>query len=418
MSLPSVDTRRIWLPQDLRRLVALGALLTVVAPILSACAMAPLTPEMTERRLATAVHEAGLPGATFAVLASDRLIHCAAVGVADRNSATALPPSALMRIASVSKPITATAVLRLVDQGHLDLDAPVLPYLSEHLGPDFVAHPAYARLSARELLRHCGGWDRSRSFDPMLATARMMKILGLDRPPTADEIVAWALATAPSASPGRSCVYSNLGYAVLGRLIEAVTGQDYEVAVGELVLHPAGLDTIRLAASLPSQRHAREPRYHDARQVRSLFDPERIVDLPDGGLHLAAMDAHGGWIASAADLVNLLAAIEGRGRPPLLAPDKLRQMRRVRPAAGEPHGLGWHVDRGGRYGHGGNLPGSVAMLWRERDGTIWALLGNGSVDEPAAMARLERRVAGLALALARQADDLDPAATNSCRSVN
>jgi CubicO group peptidase (beta-lactamase class C family) len=313
-----------------------------------------------------------------------------------------------MRIASVSKPVTAIAILRLSEQGRLDLDAPVVDVLAARLPDGFRAHPDFAVLSTRQLLAHCGGFDHGRGPDPMLNARRMAQRLGVASPPPVEAIVAWALSQPPDYPPGSACVYSNLGYAVLGRVVETASGLDYAQAVRELVLRPAGVADMRLAATLPDHRGPDEPRYHDVRVAPSVFDPSSPARLPDGGFAIETMDAHGGWLATAAELVRLVGALEGHGDRKLLTPAGYRQMLTPpfpRAQGGSHYALGWDVARsGGRYWHTGDLPGSTALLAREPDGTVWALLGNGSVADARTHDRLRRRI-GAAL---RRVEGLQP----------
>jgi CubicO group peptidase (beta-lactamase class C family) len=378
----------------------LVALLLVLLLSISACgvrhtaqATADAAAEL-DRHAAAEIARAGLPGGTLAVLRDGELVHLTAFGHADVDTAVALRAEVPMRIASVSKPLTAIAVLRLVEQGRLELHTPVVPRLRARLPSDFQPHPQFDRLTVQHLLSHCGGWDRRSDFDPILQARYMAGLLGTDAPPSTTALVAWALSRPPDFHPGIRCVYSNLGYAVLGRLLEAETGLGYEAAVRQLVLEPAGLAHLQLAATLPAARLPEEPRYHDPRHAVSVFDPSTEVPLPDGGIVLEPMDASGGWLASAADLVELVAALEGHRRPPLLGAELRQAM--LTPVVmhdGDLYGLGWDtVRRGLSYWHTGDLPGSAAFLVREADGTVWALLANGTIRSARAGQRLRQRL--------------------------
>jgi CubicO group peptidase (beta-lactamase class C family) len=346
-------------------------------------------------RVEAELARAGLPGAVLAVRSRDGTHAMRAYGLADVATGEPMRPDTPMRIASVSKPVTAVAVMRLAQQGRVQLDAPVLPLLLPQLPAGTSPHPDLERLSVRQLLAHCGGWDRSGGFDPMLQSRAMAARVGSIGPPSPSQIVAWALSTPPDFSPGSRCEYSNLGYAVLGRLIEAVTGETYAAAVQRLVLRPAGIEGMRLAATRPEQRLPDEPRYHDVRHAPSAFPPHAPAALADGPVALESMDAHGGWLARAEDLVTLIAAIEGWDGEPLLKPDTRRRMLApVWPSDAEDafFALGWEVDRRGRYWHSGDLPGSAALLVREPDGSAWALLANGSLSDARQHDRLRRRI--------------------------
>jgi N-acyl-D-amino-acid deacylase len=375
------------------RMLGAGLLL-----LITACASRPADEARIARRLdavvADEVRRAGLPGATYAVWHGERLRFQGAVGLRDAESGAAMTPDLRLRIASVSKPVTAITVLRLAEAGRLELDAPVLGRLAGSLPVAVAPHPGFASLTARHLLNHCGGL--APGFDPMFQTRRMMRTLRLDAPPTAGEIVAWALERPPDHPPGTRCEYSNLGYAVLGRLIEAVTGLAYEEAVRHWVLEPAGVPGMRIAASLAEARGDDEPRYHDPRSHVSAFDHGLLVPLPYGVFAIEAMDAHGGWLASSVELVGFLAAVEGRSGAPLLGERSREAMvggSVVRLVEGSRYGLGWELPaRGPGFWHGGDLPGSFALLVREPNGSLWALLANGGVDDPRIHERMRRKL--------------------------
>jgi CubicO group peptidase (beta-lactamase class C family) len=120
--------------------------------------------------------------------------------------------------------------------------------------------------------------------------------------------------------PGDRYAYSNFGYCLLGRVIEAVTGQPYEKAVRQRILAPIGITRMRLGATLESGRAEGEVRYYTADKglAANVFpgDPTRVA-WPYGGFYLEAMDAHGGWIGSALDLARFMAALyPGKPRLP------------------------------------------------------------------------------------------------------
>jgi CubicO group peptidase (beta-lactamase class C family) len=370
----------------------------VLLLLITACASRPADEARIARRLdavvADEVRRAGLPGATYAVWYGGQLRFQGAVGLRDAETGAPMTPDLRLRIASVSKPLTAITVLRLAEAGRLDLDAPVLTPIAGALPGGVVPHPGFASLTARQLLNHCGGL--APGFDPMFQTRRMMRTLRRDAPPSAGEIVAWALERPPDHPPGTRCEYSNLGYAVLGRLIEAVTDLAYEDAVRHWLLEPADVADMRIAASLAEDRGDDEPRYHDPRSHVSAFDRGRVVPLPYGVFAIEAMDAHGGWLASSVELVGLLAAVDGRSGAPLLGEHWREAMLAgsvVRLADGSRYGLGWELpERGLGYWHGGDLPGSFALLVSEPNGSIWALLANGGVEDPRTHERMRRRL--------------------------
>src|SRR5438045_5262265 len=150
----------------------------------------------------------------------------AAYGVTSLEHPLPVDADTLFQIASITKTMTATVVMRLVERGALDLDAPIRRYLPEfNLRDDDVAK----RATLRHFVTHTGGWlgdcfaDFGRGDD---ALARYVA----------------AMAELEQLTPlGEIWHYSNSSFAVLGRLIEVVTGQTYEAAVRELLFITLGM---------------------------------------------------------------------------------------------------------------------------------------------------------------------------------
>jgi N-acyl-D-amino-acid deacylase len=199
--------------------------------------------------------------------------------------------------------------------------------------------------------------------------------------------------------PGARYAYSNLGYCALGRVIEAVTDQSYDTFVREKILAPIGISDMRIGASLDGGQAKGEVRYYttDPSTTQCIFpNVSGKVSWPYGGFHLEAMDAHGGWIASAVDLARFAAALDDPKRSPLLQPATLQMMYAppAPPAARQPDGglnksycgCGWFVrpiEGTGKanYWHTGSLPGTSTLLVRRWDGLSWAMLFNQRSDD-------------------------------------
>src|SRR5262249_11321033 len=151
--------------------------------------------------------------------------------------------------------------------------------------------------------------------------------------------------------------YSNLGYLVLGRMIESVTGQKYEEHVKAKVFDPLKVHGPRLGRALPENRARGEVHYYDpkGRQDRCLYPPKRgqTLPLPDGAASLEGFEAHGGWIASAIDLVKFASAFDDPRKCPLSSEKSIQAMwARPEGAAGKEkngrpraayYGCGWDV---------------------------------------------------------------------------
>ena len=326
-----------------------------------------------------------MPGAAVAVMRNGRLIFARGYGYADTARGAPVMPDTLFRIASVSKPVTAMCIMRLVETGRLNLDALAFPMLN--LGAPL--DPRVNQITIRNLLEHTGGWDRDISFDPLGRMVTIARAMGVESPPDGWTIIRYMLNQPLQFDPGARHGYSNFGYLVLGRIIEVVTGQRYEDYAKSL-LAEVGITRMRLAHTLPSERVADEAHYYDypgAPLVNSVFDraPGR-VPYPDGGLSMEAHDANGGWLASSIDLVNFGAAMDGyTTRPDLLSAASFAEMLR-RPAY-EPatatnwYAKGWSVGSTGNHWHTGTLRGTKAELVVTGGGSQWAFLTNTRVEE-------------------------------------
>ena len=328
-----------------------------------------------------------VPGAALAVARDGELVYSRGFGLADRESGELVQADALFRIASISKPITAVAILQLVEDGELSLDEN--PFVRIGLGAELEVEgrdEGLRQITVRHLLSHRGGWDRDAllSFDPMFQARRIREELDLPGPPETGDIIRFMLGVPLDFNPGEEYVYSNFGYCVLGRVIEAVTGEPYEQAVRARVLAPLGIKDMQIGRSLPEERAEGEVVYHDQKQRTSAAVKAPGREVPIGYAHdQEVMDAHGAWIASAADLARFAGAFSDPSTCPLLREESIREM--WAPQEEEHgavwYGLGWLVrDVGGERRnawHNGLLTGGTSTIMvRRHDGFSWAVLFN------------------------------------------
>ena len=340
--------------------------------------------------------EHGIPGASLAVARDERLVLARGYGWADTAAREPVRPGDRFRIASVSKPVTAVAVLTLVEEGRLALDDPAFALLDDLEPPagDSV-DPRIREVTVRQLLLHRGGFDRGTGVDPTLMPGWVAQELGVPLPIEVEQVIRVMLGRPLDFEPGTRTAYSNFGYAVLGRVIERVTGRHYEAYVREAVLEPAGATGMELGRSFPADRPADEVAYYHPPPpglVPAVPPDTGRVPLPDGGFYMHVMDAHGGWIASAPDLLRFLTAVDGEpGRPDVLEPRTVGRMT-APPEGGAVdaayYAMGWEVrpatgDRPEAWWHAGDLPGTTASLMRSGR-TAWAVLLNGTAWGPTA----------------------------------
>jgi len=361
-------------------------------------------PELTafDRMITDLIARWQLPGAALAVAKDGRLVFNRGYGFADREQGLPVQPTSRFRIASVSKTITTVAILTLVDSGKLALDDKPFPLLG-FTGPAHApVDPRLASITIRDLLVHAGGWDTSKSFDPQyLPWCRMAAAaMGAADPPDAETIVRFMVGVALDVDPGTKSIYNNFGFNVLGRVIEQITGQSYANYVQTRVLQPAGVTDMQIAGTRLEDRAPGEVRYYPPAAyptVPSVFWGDGFVPMPYGNYYLKALDAAGGWIAAAADLIRYVTAIDGQRGLALLKPDTVTAMLNApRPPAGAPNalinerpatGLGWVVQPGPGgplWAHTGFLGGGTgAFLGRTASGVSIAFITNTlPVDGP------------------------------------
>jgi CubicO group peptidase (beta-lactamase class C family) len=350
-----------------------------------------------DRLMTSFLHKHELPGATVAVARNGRLIYARGFGYADRAAQEPVHPGSLFRIASISKPLTAVAVLQLVERGQLKLDDSVFKVLQlqQPQEPKVSFDPRWEKVTILHLLQHRGGWDRDRSFDPMFRSPAIVKALKVPAPAGPQAIIHYMLRRPLDFDPGSKEVYSNFGYCLLGRVIETISGQTYEGYVRREVLAPLGIRRMRLGATLLDKRARTEVKYHVAKDAVApavmgphLGDP---VPLPYGAWCLEAMDSHGGWLASAPDLVRFVTAFDDPRHCKILKPKSIAVMLACPPgvAGHKPNGkprdayyaCGWMVRPIGNAGaaniwHSGSLDGTSTLLVRRHDKLAWAVLFN------------------------------------------
>ena len=169
--------------------------------------------------------------------------------------------------------------------------------------------------------------------------------------------------------PGTSFSYSNLGYCILGRIIEKVTGMEYEEYLQEAVLDRVGTTDIRLGSTGQAARYDREVVYYSQSGTNGY------------GNNMKRIDSCGGLVASTEDLIRVLLSIDGRDDYPEIFPQSTLD-RMFKPSDVSPHryALGWRVNhsifyQGCAY-HAGNLAGTSAFWVRGGDGHHTALLCN------------------------------------------
>jgi CubicO group peptidase (beta-lactamase class C family) len=321
-----------------------------------------------ERQLLHDVAADGVGSIAAAVVAGDSVVWQAAFGTADRDAGTLAAPTTLYRAGSISKSVTALALLALVERGVVALDEPVEPYVPELRGLADLS-PDSRPITFRDLAAHTAGLAR----EPATSHATRGPVRDWRR-----KLIAALPTTSAVRPPGASYEYSNIGYALLGLAMERAAGRRYEALVQELVLDPLGMTSSYLVVPGAERRRLAVGYVNPA---PDLIDPRvpraehrgRGYRVPNDGLY-----------STVGDLARLAMAMTGAlGDRPIHAETRLAALTDQSPAAssgasgaaagggagglpnGSGYGLGFQLHRVGDTviaGHSGTVAGYSAYL--------------------------------------------------------
>ena len=272
---------------------------------------------------------------------------------ADESPVSASSP---LPISSLSKTLTALAVLKLVEDGQLELSERV--FGSNGIMSRFtldIVDPRMMTITVEHLLRHTAGWDEHRGpvYDPMLNKvfiARGYKIEDIEElmAPHSElnpmDIIRYMAGKSLAFTPGTMVKYSNFGYCLLGRIIEEIADMDYETFVHHNILRPAGMIHTKiglpLAVSYADENIKDATIEIDSQLIHSLIDPELL-------------DSTLGWYSSVHDISRLTISLMYPNVNQLLKPETLELMfRRPTQAWTNPqtwYGIGLHVRNDGAF---------------------------------------------------------------------
>lgn len=338
-----------------------------------------------DRRIEAFMQKYAIRGVQIAVTRNDSLLYTRGYGWADEEAGVRMDASHVMRIASVSKLVTAVAVMKLVEQGRLRLDSYVTGpkgILNDREFLDAIGDERLDSLTVDHLLLHLGGFSR-RKGDPMFNIRDVVIEHRLSTPPTPRELARIVFSRKLAASPGVRRHYSNFGYMLLSLVIEKVSGKSYWDFVNEEVLRPAGVPTFFPATNYYEERGEKEVKYYaaDDEIVEEFNGSDKMVPRAYGGNDYNALMGGGGWVASAAGLSRLVASIDLDPRvPDILSPASIKLMTALDPEDKLNVARGWaKIEKDGRWIRTGTLCSSHALIDRFPDGECWILLTNTGV---------------------------------------
>ncbi len=331
--------------------------LAILAVGLSAAVPAGVPDGSIEDFIAGEMPASGVPGLAYAVVAGDDITSVGAHGVVRIGDDREVTPDTAFVIGSISKSFTALAVMQLVEAGGIDPDTEVSRYLD-----GFAGRPAGA-ITIRQLLSHTSG------FSTLQGNASHA-----DDTSGKDELarrVDRLAEVTPAHEPGKRWEYSNLNYQILGRLIEVVSGQDYQTYVAAKILEPVGMKDSFVA---DGEIHESMATGH-----RPWFGTKR--PLPDNSTDRGTAP-QGGIVASAGDLARYMQMMMNGEDDVLSAEGKALMMRPAGDASPD-YGLGWFVDSdNGSVWHSGSSPGFetlATMVPAEKRGAVVLVNGGSGV---------------------------------------
>ena len=210
-----------------------------------------------------------IPGGTIAITHNDKVIYERGIGYSDAASTVPMQETALMRLASVSKPVTASAIHQLAKDGQLNLNAKVFNISGNggilNITPynGTLGDSRLRDITVQQLLEHKGGWNRDTAGDLAFRDVQIATAMGLPSPPGIDNTARYILSQPLQFTPGTTSNYSNIGYMFLGMVVEAASGQAYESYVDSKVLAPAGIPAweVNAGRTFAADQNPREPVY-------------------------------------------------------------------------------------------------------------------------------------------------------------
>ncbi|UFH56823.1 serine hydrolase [Spirosoma sp. KNUC1025] len=242
---------------------------------------------IVEKIYKEAAEKRHFPGVAFGIVLDGKLVYSGGVGytnVAKKISAT---PKSLFRIASMTKSLTAMAILKLRDEGKLQLDDPAEKYIPELKNHKYLTADA-SRITVRNLMTHSAGFPEDNPWGDRQLADSDADLLKLIKEGLTDSNV-----------PGLTYEYSNLGFAMLGHIINVVSGKPYQQYITETILKPLGMnDTQWEYSRVPAEKLALGYRWQEDGSANWLEEPL---------LHDGSYGAMGGLITSIEDFSKYVA---------------------------------------------------------------------------------------------------------------
>lgn len=310
------------------------------------------------------------PGMSHVVVTANEVVYEGHAGVLDATGDARVEPTTMYMACSTTKVLTAIAILQLAERGGLELHVPVSRYID---------HPFGEGVTAAGLLAHTSGVPNPMPLDWFFVEGERMEH---------DAVYASALATSgkPADPPGRRYRYSNLGYWLLGHIIERVTELRYAEAIAHQIFEPLGLDREAVSFDLPPASRlatGHSPKWSATTAAFYLLTPKRYWGAAGGGWsRFSRLVHHGAAYGGLYTTVEALGAVVRNllsDAPTLLSADtRNRMFAEQRISDGKPIGgsLGWVIGRTPGFEYVGKQGGAIGFHGNVR---LYPEAGLGSV---------------------------------------
>jgi CubicO group peptidase (beta-lactamase class C family) len=324
-----------------------------------------------------------IQGASLSIMRNDSLVYSKGYGWADKENDLLMEPGNIMRIASVSKLITAVGIMVLREKGKLSLNDTVFgPHgiLDDSTYTSVIKDKNYYKITVEELLRHEAGFTR-RYGDPMFSTRYVIMQSHLDGAPDHNTLLRCVLKKPLSYVPGTSRYYSNFGYLLLSMIIEKISGTDYESFIQENVLHKAGCSDMQIAGNRYCDKYDNEVKYYMQPNDEAVYKYDNSgekVARCYGGNDITALSGAGAWVASTPELARFIASIDGKPEiPDIINAESIHEMTKW--IDKKTYALGWiDTKPDGEWTRTGTLSGTSALVKYYPDGECWIMVTNTS----------------------------------------
>lgn len=351
----------------------------------------------------------GIKGGSFALMRNDSLLYAKGYGYSNIEDSTLCEVKNIFRVASVSKLITAVAIMHLHETGQLSTQDFVFGengILNDSLFLD-IKDMNIKKITVEHLLRHTSGF-RNPHGDAAFNMELVAKFLNRPLPLSMDDMTLYATKIRLRARPGEYYNYSNLGYIILSKIIEKVSGMPYETYMQDSILAPIGCHDIHLANNYSDGFRENEVNYYEVKEAEPVpaFDgSDTLVMKSLGGNDVRGLYGAGGWVASPVELLKIVSSINKCPvRDDFLSPESIDFMtpydKNSKPA-------GWAQTNSSTWLRTGTMAGTSALIKVQKDGYSWVFISNSSSWNGPGLARQMNREISAALKKVKKWPEVD-----------